>query len=149
VIQKYFYRFVNVFVLPAYILNDIEYVDALSLGKAASMISRTLVAASTKPIVLAVLSQGENYGYQIIQNVKEISRGELGWSEPMLYPVLQRLEKDGFVKAKWKVGESGRFRRYYRLTESGFAELERERNQWIAVQSTFVRALAMKKRVLA
>jgi len=63
--------------LPAYILNVIEYVDALSLGKAASMISRTLVAASTKPIVLAVLSQGENYGYQIIQNVKEISSGHI------------------------------------------------------------------------
>jgi len=105
------------------------------------MISKTFVAVSTKPLVLAVLSRGENYGYQIIQNVRELSGGELDWSEPMIYPVLQRLERDGFIKAKWKVGESGRFRRYYRLTERGIAELERDKAQWLTVHGTFTRAL--------
>ena len=108
------------------------------------MISKTLVAASTKPIVLAILSQGENYGYQIIKRVREFSGGKLDWSEPMIYPVLQRLERDGFILAKWKVGESDRFRRYYRLTEQGLAELERERTQWFAVHVTFNRISASR-----
>jgi PadR family transcriptional regulator, regulatory protein PadR len=105
------------------------------------MISKNLTAASTKPIVLAILKQGENYGYQIIQRVREISGGEMDWSEPMLYPVLKRMEKDGLIKSKWRVIDNKRFRRYYRLTELGYAELERERAQWFTVQTAFSRLL--------
>jgi DNA-binding PadR family transcriptional regulator len=59
------------------------------------MISKALIAASTKPLILSILLNGENYGYQIIQSVKRISGGQLEWSDGMLYPVLHRLEKDG------------------------------------------------------
>ena len=58
------------------------------------MVSKELIAASTKPLVLAVLSQGESYGYAIIQHVQEQSSGELEWSEGMLYPVLHRMEEE-------------------------------------------------------
>ena len=58
------------------------------------MISKALVAASTKPMILSILMIGENYGYQIIQKVKELSGGKLDWSDGMLYPVLHRLEKE-------------------------------------------------------
>ena len=58
------------------------------------MISKTLIAASTKSFVLSILVRGENYGYQIIQSVKQISSGKLEWSDGMLYPVLHRLEKE-------------------------------------------------------
>lgn len=105
------------------------------------MISRTLIAASTKPIVLAILRQGENYGYEIIQRVRRISDGELGWSEPMLYPVLQRMERDGFIKSKWKLVENKRYRKYYRLTERGAAELEKETAQWLTVHAALSRCL--------
>jgi len=105
------------------------------------MISKNITAASTKPIVLAILRQGENYGYQIIRSVREISGGVLDWSEPMLYPVLKRMEKDGLIKAKWKMTGNNRFRRYYRLSELGYAELEKEKIQWFAVHSAFSRLL--------
>ena len=59
------------------------------------MISKALVAASTKPMILSILLERENYGYQIIQKVKTVSGGRLEWSDGMLYPVLHRLEKDG------------------------------------------------------
>ena len=97
------------------------------------MISKTLVAASTKPIILSILISGEDYGYQIIQRVKEISGGTLEWSEGMLYPVLHRLEKENFVQSQWKISEYGRRRKYYRLTELGKKELEKERKQWKSV----------------
>jgi DNA-binding PadR family transcriptional regulator len=55
------------------------------------MLSKTLVAASTKPVILSILVWGEDYGYQIIQRVKKISGGALEWSDNMLYPVLHRV----------------------------------------------------------
>ena len=97
------------------------------------MISKALVAASTKPMILAILCEKENYGYQIIQKVKQVSGGCLEWSDGMLYPVLHRLEKDGYVRSQWRVSEEGRRRKYYRITDSGRNELEREREQWISV----------------
>ena len=107
------------------------------------MISKTLVAASTKPLVLAILKNGENYGYEIIQRVREISGGRLEWSEPMLYPFLQRLERDGLVKSTWKITEKKRFRKYYRLTEKGLREQEREKAQWFMVDEIFRRLLGV------
>ena len=97
------------------------------------MISKALVAASTKPMILSILLGGENYGYQIIQKVKELSGGNLEWSDGMLYPVLHRLEKDGFIRSKWKISDGGRLRKYYKLTDKGAEELEAERRQWLSV----------------
>lgn len=99
------------------------------------MINKALVAASTKPLLLSVLMGGETYGYQIIKQMKILSGGHLEWSFGMLYPVLHRLEKDGFISSKWKTSDKGRFRKYYRLTEAGRQELEREKSQWLTVQS--------------
>jgi len=97
------------------------------------------MAASTKPIILAILANGEIYGYQIIQSVIEISWGTLEWSEGMLYPVLHRLEKENFIQSKWKISENGRRRKYYSLTESGKNELEKERKQWLSVHKVLSR----------
>jgi DNA-binding PadR family transcriptional regulator len=97
------------------------------------MISKALVAASTKPMILSILMNGENYGYQIIQRVKELSGGKLEWSDGMLYPVLHRLEKDGFISSQWKMSNGGRLRKYYMQTPKGREELEKERKQWLSV----------------
>jgi DNA-binding PadR family transcriptional regulator len=99
--------------------------------------NKTLVAAATKPLVLAILRGGENYGYQIIQRVSEISGEEISWSEPMLYPFLQRMEKDGLIASRWKIAENKRLRRYYRLTKLGLAEMEKERGHWYKIQALF------------
>lgn len=99
------------------------------------MVSKELIAASTKPIILSILLSGEDYGYQIIQRVKKISGGALEWSDGMLYPVLHRLEKDGFVSSRWIRSEEGRYRKYYGLTDLGREELEAEKRQWMSVHS--------------
>ena len=101
------------------------------------MISKTLMAASTRPIILAILSRGEDYGYSIIQKVKEISGGSLDWTDGMLYPVLQRMEMDGLLASQWKLSGENRPRRYYTITERGREELASElvswRNVWQAL----------------
>lgn len=94
------------------------------------MLSRTLMAASTRPIVLAILSQGEDYGYNIIQKVKRFSGGDIDWTEGMVYPVLQRMEVDGLISSKWKTSADQRPRRYFRITERGQAQLAAELTGW-------------------
>jgi len=98
-------------------------------------IGKDLVAASATPLVLAILSEGESYGYAIIKRVGELSRGELQWSDGMLYPLLHRLERNGYVKAVWGKSETGRKRKYYRLTPAGKRELDSQREQWQVVDS--------------
>lgn len=103
------------------------------------MISKALVAASTKPMILSILVRGEDYGYQIIQRVKDISGGAMEWSDNMLYPVLHRLENDGLIVSRWKISDGGRMRKYYRLTDKGRHELEVERGQWLDVHKALAR----------
>ena len=100
------------------------------------MVSKELVAASSKPIVLSILSKGESYGYEIIQKVRLLSCERLQWTDGMLYPVLHRLERAGLIKARWDKAESGRDRKYYHLTPKGQAELARELEHWSTVSST-------------
>jgi PadR family transcriptional regulator PadR len=102
-------------------------------------LGKDLVAASSTPLVLAILAEGESYGYAIIKRVKELSGGQLLWTDGMLYPVLHRLERQGLVAAKWGSSEIGRRRKYYRLTKEGRAELEAERKRWRMVDETLHR----------
>ena len=99
-------------------------------------IGKDLVAASATPLVLAILSEGESYGYAIIKRVDELSGGRLQWTDGMLYPVLHRLERNGLVKASWGRADSGRRRKYYRLTDQGSEELANQKQQWQVVNET-------------
>ena len=99
-------------------------------------ISKDLMAASSTPIVLAILAEADSYGYAILQRVQLLSGGRMEWTDGMLYPVLHRLERLGHVKARWAVAESGRRRKYYRITAEGRAQLAEDRKQWQAVDAT-------------
>ncbi|MHC1720956.1 MAG: PadR family transcriptional regulator [Clostridiaceae bacterium] len=98
-------------------------------------VSKDLIAASATPIILAILKESDSYGYSIIKMVKELSENELIWTEGMLYPVLHRLEEQNLIEAYWKVSETGRKRKYYRIREEGLKELETQRKQWEMVHS--------------
>ena len=108
----------------------------LALTNSTMNISKDLVAASAAPLVLSILADGDSYGYAIIKRVGELSGGQLRWTDGMLYPVLHRLERLGYVEARWATADSGRRRRYYRITEAGRAHLATQRRQWQVVDST-------------
>jgi PadR family transcriptional regulator, regulatory protein PadR len=97
---------------------------------------KDLVAASATPLVLAILAEGDSYGYAIIKRVTELSGGHLQWTDGMLYPVLHRLERQGYVAARWCAADTGRRRRYYRITKEGRAQLAAQRRQWEVVDDT-------------
>jgi PadR family transcriptional regulator PadR len=89
-----------------------------------------LVRGAGTTAVLSILAQGERYGYQLAEELAERSDGFLDLGQATLYPLLYNLEAKGMVAARWQVAESGRRRKYYRLTAGGRRELARGRAQW-------------------
>ena len=108
-------------------------------------LGKDLVAASATPLVLAILTDGDSYGYAIIKRVTELSDCQLQWTDGMLYPVLHRLERRGYVTARWRASDSGRRRKYYRITKKGRAQLTVQRQQWQVVDDT-LRGIWLKAR---
>ena len=110
----------------------------------AAMLSKELVAASTVPLVLSILSEGESYGYALIQRVRELSGGGIEWTEGMLYPVLHWMEKEALIELEWREAGTGRKRKYYRLRKEGRKALQAERQQWLTVHQTLTRLWKLK-----
>jgi len=96
-------------------------------------IDKDLVAASATPLVLAILADGESYGYAILKRVRELSDGELEWTDGMLYPLLHRLHRLGYVTTEWRSPPEGRRRRYYAITDAGQAAFAEHKRQWATV----------------
>jgi len=103
------------------------------------MLSKELVAASTVPLVLSVLTEGEIYGYALIQRVRELSNGKIEWTEGMLYPVLHWMEDQDLIESEWRGAETGRKRKYYRLRREGRKALQKEQEQWMTVHETLAK----------
>lgn len=99
-------------------------------------INKDLIAASSTPIVLAILAEGDSYGYAILKRVSDLSGGRMEWTDGMLYPVLHRLERLGHVEARWEAADTGRRRKYYQITPRGREQLADEHRQWQAVDAT-------------
>ena len=102
----------------------------------AAMLPKELIAASTEPLILSLLAQGENYGYALIQQVREASGDRINWTDGMLYPVLHRLEREGHIKSRWKNSPTGRQRKYYSINKQGRAALAQAQDQWRVVNDT-------------
>ena len=81
-------------------------------------------------LVLRTLTRGALHGYGIAQRVKELSKEVLQVGESSLYPALQRLLLDGYVKAEWGASENNRRARFYTLTAAGHKHLAAERKEF-------------------
>lgn len=93
-------------------------------------ISKALTGAAASPIILSILKNGDNYGYEIVKRIKELTNGEIKWKEASIYPVLKKLENAGMIKSYWKVQESDRPRRYYTLLDDGIKQLAQNKHEW-------------------
>ena len=96
-------------------------------------IDKDLVAASATPLVLGILAEGDLYGYAIIKRVSELSAGGMQWTDGMLYPLLHRLERLGYVSSSWGTSEAGRRRKHYAITAAGREALADRQEQWTVV----------------
>ncbi|GAB5521870.1 MAG: helix-turn-helix transcriptional regulator [Rhodothermales bacterium] len=102
-------------------------------------LSRELRAASLRPIILTILSDGDAYGYQIVQRVRKLSDGKMKWSNGTLYPLLHDLEHRKLVKSYWRETPTAPRRKYYCLTTKGEQALASEKAQWLDVHAMLVR----------
>jgi PadR family transcriptional regulator, regulatory protein PadR len=99
---------------------------------------RELKRGTLELVLLKLLGEREMYGYEILSAVEARTGGRVEVKDGTLYPVLYRLEKAGYVEPYWQTQERGVPRKYYRITDSGRAELERRLEDW----STFIAAVS-------
>ena len=88
--------------------------------------------------VLKLLEDGPKYGYEMVTSLAECAEGVLDMGQSTLYPMLYNLESQGFVRASWSEGQTGRQRKYYELTASGKKRLVASVKQWRALAQAFV-----------
>ena len=81
-------------------------------------------------LILQVISLEPLHGYAIALRLKQISREVVQVTQGTLYPALHRLENRGYLAADWKVSDTGREAKFYRLTRKGRAHLEAEAANW-------------------
>ena len=81
-------------------------------------------------LILKVVALGPVHGYAIAQRLQQVSRDVVQVPQGSLYPALHRLEYKEFLTADWKVTDTGREAKFYRLTRQGRAHLETETASW-------------------
>ena len=103
------------------------------------MLRSQLLKGTVPYLVLSVLKDGELYGYEIAQHIRQRSGAQLAPSEGSLYPALHRLEQQGALVAEWRQSDRGPRRRYYRLTPQGGKLLVESRAEWEAFSDVIAR----------
>ncbi len=93
-------------------------------------IDKSLLSGSTPMLVLSLLSDGDKYGYEMIETLAQRSDDTFQLKEGTLYPLLHNLEKEKLVSAYTKTAPSGRERKYYTLTKLGREQLEYKQAEW-------------------
>jgi PadR family transcriptional regulator PadR len=81
-------------------------------------------------LILRALALGPQHGWAISERLQQISKDVLQVQQGSLYPALHRLERRGWVKARWGASENNRRAKYYELTRSGRKQLEAEKDAW-------------------
>ena len=92
-------------------------------------IDREFLKGSISLLLLNLLSRGEMYGYEILQEASRRSANAFEFKEGTLYPALHKLEKEGLVES-FDGTENNRSRRYYRLSMAGRSALAKDRAEW-------------------
>ncbi|MBS1800490.1 MAG: PadR family transcriptional regulator [Acidobacteria bacterium] len=89
-----------------------------------------LVQGTLGLLILKTISLEPKHGWAIAKRIEQISNDVLQVQQGSLYPALQRLEQQGWIRSKWGETETGRQARFYSLTAAGRAQLEKEREMW-------------------
>ena len=101
-------------------------------------IERELMRGAGPVAVLKLLESGPMYGYQMVAALAEHAQGVLDMGQSTLYPMLYNMESQGYIEAEWGAGETGRQRKYYKLTAAGQKRLADGVEQWRALAQAFV-----------
>ena len=100
-------------------------------------ITNELIGASASSMVLAILKEGDNYGYEIVRKMKEMTDGKLKWQEATIYPILKQLENEELITSYWVTNSGERARRYFAIQEKGIQKLYENKKEWNLAQLIF------------
>lgn len=89
------------------------------------------LTGSVEMLILQIAQGGPTYGYEIAQEAMKRSGGYFNLKEGSLYPALHRMERRGLLEAFWEEKETGRRRKFYRITADGTKALAKEREEWL------------------
>jgi transcriptional regulator len=92
-------------------------------------------------LILRTLSLGPNHGWAISERIHQISSKVLQVQQGSLYPALHRLERRGWIKARWGASDNNRRAKYYELTTAGRKQLEAEKSQWKRLSTAVAQVL--------
>lgn len=109
------------------------YIENLCIqryGKRGDVMDKKMMAMSTAMLLLKLLEEEDMYGYQMIRKLEERSNQVFSLKEGTLYPILHSLEEQEAVEGYERQAETGRMRKYYRLTKKGGKLLQRKREEW-------------------
>ena len=99
-------------------------------GRGSEVVDKKMMAMSTSMLVLKLLEEKDMYGYQMIRTLEERSNQVFSLKEGTLYPILHGLEEEEAVESYEKCAETGRMRKYYRLTKKGEKLLRKKQKEW-------------------
>jgi len=94
------------------------------------MIGSGVKRGTAELAILSVLESGALHGYEIARRIEQRTQGKLRFTLASLYPLLYRMEKQGWVRGEWQTSETGRRRRRYRLTSAGNKKVAPLRAEW-------------------
>ncbi len=100
------------------------------------MLKKQTLDGNVETFLLVILNQGPSYGYAIVQDLNEKAQGLLNMGEGTVYPVLHRMEEKKLIASTWRQSDSGRKRKYYRVTPKGRKMLESKEQQWQTLSKT-------------
>lgn len=106
-------------------------------------ITKELMGAASTPLILAVIKRGDSYGYEIVQEVKNLTNQRVNWKEASIYPVLKKMENNGMIKSYWKVEKNQRPRKYYTILADGKEQLDKSVGEWEMINSVLEQLVGM------
>ncbi|MBV8553094.1 MAG: PadR family transcriptional regulator [Acidobacteriaceae bacterium] len=89
-----------------------------------------LIQGTLDLLILKTISVEPKHGWAIAKRIQQVSDEVLQVTQGALYPALHRLEQQGWIRAEWRVTETGREAKFYSLTKAGRAQLAKELTQW-------------------
>ena len=92
-------------------------------------------------LILRTLVSGPNHGWAISERIHQVSSKVLQVQQGSLYPALHRLERRGWIKARWGASENNRRAKFYELTRSGRKHLEAEETDWKTLATAVAQVL--------
>jgi len=100
-----------------------------------------LVQGTLDLLILKSVAAGPLHGWAVAQRISQLSQDVLRVQQGSLYPALQRLEREGWIRAQWGASENNRRARFYSLTKAGLKQLEREQETWVRLSDAIALVL--------